>query len=147
MTDSIDYKLGQISSDISSIRKAHEDDKAIRDENHAKIHEISNSVSELKQIYLRLDSWKNGQTVYQQKALEDMAKMEKKLEVHKEITDTRLKPLELDLKKREDTLSDTSKRRIGLFYDVLKFILLAALAAVLVNMKAIYVSFIGFISH
>ena len=138
MENTIDYKLGQISSDIQSLRDAHAADKTTRDENHKKIEQISNDMAEWKRVFMHLDSWKNGQQEFMHVTTTNVQGLEKKLEIFKDLTNGRLKPLEIDLEKRQDDANDTGQRRRDLWYDIGKYLAVALLGAILVNLPTIW---------
>lgn len=113
METTVDYKLGKISSDIETLKKAHELDKQIRDQNHEKIDNIDKTLVKVVQKFedsiLRWDSWKDGQTVYMHKTTKDVSDLNSKVDLH--ITDfkTRIEPLQKDFDERKKIKEDNKK--------------------------------------
>ena len=142
MEKNIDYKLGQIDSKIENLTVMHEEEKQVRQENHQKIEEISETLAEWKQIFLRIDSWKNGQTLFQNKIMEDNIKQEKRVDALKDEIDMRFRPLEADYSNRVNTDKDTASRQKDLVWNILKYgsIILVSILILffLVNIKSFY---------
>jgi N12 class adenine-specific DNA methylase len=142
MENSIDYKLGKISSDIDSLMMLHKEEKKIRDDNHTKIEEIVIAMTELKQIYMRLDSWKNGQTIYMHETTEKSQKLELKVENYKDNFEKRLTPLEDDLRARREDSMENKKGWLTTKLGVAQVIIIAVLIAFLTNLGNIWHSFL-----
>ncbi len=138
MEKGIEYQLGQISSDISTLKEMHEDEKALREENHKKLNEINERGIRTEGAMLRMDSWKNGQTLYMHDTTSRIIKTEMDIE---KLSD-RITPLEKDYESRTGDTKDKSTRIKGIITNILTWIAIALIGAVLVNLGSIYQSII-----
>ncbi len=138
MADTIDYKLGQISSDLLSLKEMHEDEKALREENHKKINEINNRSISLEAAMLRMDSWKNGQTIYMHETTDKILKLDTKMEKTKDELSDRLRPIEIDFNERASNKKDNNSRIRDNTYKLISWLMIGLAGAVLVNIRAIF---------
>ncbi len=143
METTIDYKLGQISSEIKSLKEAqeshHEEDKELREVNHIKLEEVASAQAVMNEKFdnsiLRWDSWKDGQTIYMHETTggikeikDELTSVEKKFEVHKDVVNERLKPLEIDLAKRVKDYEDSKDRARDIKWSIIKTSIICVLA-------------------
>lgn len=159
MTETIEYKLGKIDEKIESLVASIEDEKEMRKENHQTLNEINERGIRVEQNYenatKRWDSWKDGQTLYMHKNTEDVQilqkeqqNQEKKLEIFKETTNDRIKPLELDLESRNKEKEKERNRKLDIWDAVLKWIIIGILTILivgfLINIRSFYHTAINF---
>ena len=149
MENNIDYKLGQISSDIASLKLAHDDDKKVRDDNHNQITDIAKTQGVMKQTLddsiLRWDSWKDGQTIYMHKTTEDILKLDKTIERFKDDFEPRLKKVEGFIDDSNANRKDNNARIRDNTYSLAKWLIAGLIGAILVNIQPIIATFINII--
>lgn len=93
--------------------------KIVHDSNAVKIINIENQL-------MRVDSWKNGQTLYQQKTLEDVSNLEK-----------RLAPIEKDFASRTKIKEENDKEISKTKWDGIRHALWIVIGAIIASWKTI----------
>lgn len=95
------------------------DIKIVHDTNSTKIINIENQL-------MRVDSWKNGQTIYQQKTLEDVTNINKRLE-----------PIERDFESRMKTKEESDKEISKTKWDWIRHALWIVTGAIIASWRSI----------
>lgn len=102
------------------------DMKGVHDVNAKIILDTHDEMKDIKNGMMRIESWKNGQTLYQQKTLEDVIEIKKRLE-----------PLENDLSERNYHDEETHKNWSSIFWKGTEKIVLIIAGAILISWKEI----------
>jgi TolA-binding protein len=104
---------------LEEIKKVHHDNGKVITNTREEIGKMANSL-------LRIESWKNGQTLYQEKTNSDLIEFNK-----------RLTPIEQDYKDRSEKQTNTKKRWGSIFWSGVEKAVLLVAGAILISWKTI----------
>lgn len=115
----------------TTVTKSHTDMlgdmKNVHDLNAKVILETRDKVKELDNKLMRIESWKNGQTEYQQQTMQDIKN------IHE-----RLLPIEKDFQGRSDKKKDIEKRWSDILWKSVERVALIVGGAVLISWREIF---------
>lgn len=129
----IEDKLDKVSTGLTSNTTTTEshtkilgDMKENQTVNSKVIQDTRDEIKDINNSMAKIDSWKNGQTLYQHKTLEDIQNLF-----------TRLSPIEKDFFTRTQTKIETVTRIKGIVWDGIKVVTFIVVGAIIVSWKDI----------